>query len=405
MPSQASWPLLCQLIFCCSLQSCGQAPASLAAPKEGPRPAAERTQLYAPSLRGKSVALVVNHTSMVGGRHLADTLLALGVGVKCLFAPEHGIRGTAGAGEKLRDGRDPATGLPVFSLYGKNKKPTAEQLAGVDLVVLDIQDVGVRFYTYISTLTYTMEACAELEIPLWVLDRPNPNGHYVDGPVLRPECRSFVGMHPVPIVYGLTIGEYARMVNGEGWLEGGRRCSLEVVPCAGYTHETPYSPPVPPSPNLPDLRSIYLYPSICLFEGTEVSEGRGTDKPFQCFGHPDFPPGRGTVAFVPSSRPAAKDPKWRDRTCIGFDLSGEDPGKWREKRKLDLSHLLAFYRGLPDKAEFFRKDGFFDLLAGNRLLARQIADGLDEESIRKTWEDDLAAYRAIRKKYLIYPLR
>jgi uncharacterized protein YbbC (DUF1343 family) len=351
------------------------------------------------------VALAVNHTSLVGDRHLADTLLALGVRVRCLFAPEHGIRGTAGAGEKLRDGTDPVTGLPVFSLYGKNKKPTPEQLSGIDLVVFDIQDVGVRFYTYISTMTYLMEACAERSIPFVVLDRPNPNGHYVDGPMLKPECRSFVGMHPVPVVYGLTIGEYAGMVNGQGWLEGGVRCSLQVILCSNYTHETLYAPPVPPSPNLPDLRSIYLYPSICLFEGTEVSEGRGTDKPFQCFGHPDYPKGEGTVVFVPAPRPSAKQPKWQGTPCVGFDLSGADLSGLREKRGLDLSYLIRFYRELPKKERFFKDDRFFDLLAGNRELARQIAEGLDESAIRATWKAELEAYSALRQRYLLYPLR
>ncbi|MFM8448752.1 MAG: exo-beta-N-acetylmuramidase NamZ domain-containing protein, partial [Haliscomenobacter sp.] len=255
------------------------------------RVGAERMDLYLPKIAGKRVGLVLNHTATVDKSHLLDTLLALGVRVEKVFVPEHGLRGTADAGEKVTDGKDPRTGVSVVSLYGKKRKPSPEDLAGIDVLLFDIQDVGVRFYTYISTLHYVMEGCAEANFPLMVLDRPNPNGHFVDGPILDTAYRSFVGMHPIPVAHGMTIGEYAKMINGERWLKDGIQCALEVIPCAGYTHDTPYDLPLKPSPNLPNMRSIYLYPSICYFEGTQVSLGRGTDKQFQVLGTPGFPKG------------------------------------------------------------------------------------------------------------------
>ncbi|MCB0376416.1 MAG: DUF1343 domain-containing protein, partial [Sinomicrobium sp.] len=277
------------------------------------------TEAYLPLLRGKKTGVVANQTSIIGaGTHLVDSLLALGVTVTKVFAPEHGFRGTADAGERIQDGTDPNTGLPVISLYGNNKKPTKAQLTGLDIVVFDIQDVGARFYTYISTLDYVMEACAEAGVPVMVLDRPNPNGHYVDGPVLEPEYRSFVGMHPVPVVHGMTIGEYAKMINGEGWLADGKQCELIVIPIKNYDHNTAYSLPVKPSPNLPNDKAVNLYPSLCFFEGTNVSVGRGTDMQFQVYGSP-FLPERG-FRFVPEPNEGAKKPPYQGTICYGEDL-------------------------------------------------------------------------------------
>ncbi len=362
---------------------------------------AARMKVYLPQLAEKKIGLVVNQTSRVGGRHLIDTLLARGVTVVKAFAPEHGFRGEADAGARIVDGRDPDTGLPVISLYGRKKKPTADDLRGLDLVVFDIQDVGARFYTYLSTLHYVMEACAENGVPVMVLDRPNPNGHYVDGPVLDMAYRSFVGMHPVPVVHGMTVGEYARMINGEGWLEGSRRCALEVIPCAYYDHRMAYRLPVRPSPNLPNMRAVYLYPSLCFFEGTTVSVGRGTERQFQVYGHPDFP--GGDYAFTPEPRPGARHPKHQGKVCRGFSLTDRDPSAIRAEGRLNLSHLLDFYRDFPDPDAFFRKNGFFDLLAGSDRLRKQIMDGATEAEIRAGWQSGIQAFRARRKPYLLYP--
>ncbi len=364
------------------------------------RPGAERLEVVLPLLRGKRVGLVVNHTSLVGQTHLVDTLLASGIKVVRIFAPEHGFRGTADAGERLTDSRDPRTGLPVISLYGKKKKPAPKDLAGLDLVVYDIQDVGARFYTYISTMSLVMEACAEQGVPFLVLDRPDPNGHYVDGPVLDTAFRSFVGMHPVPVVYGMTPGEYARMVNGEGWLKGGIHCALDVVPCAGYTHDTPYTLPVRPSPNLPNMRAVYLYPSLCFFEPTVVSVGRGTDKQFQVIGAPEAP--IGDYEFRPMPMPGARHPKHEGKRCRGFDLTTLAPEAIRNQRQLDLSWLIRFYQAWPDKSSFFLSEKTFDRLAGTDQLRRQLAAGMSEEEIRQSWQQDLQRFRLMRRKYLLY---
>ena len=363
------------------------------------RVGAERLEEYLPMLEGLGVAVVSNQTGLVGGTHLVDTLLAHGVRVVRVFAPEHGFRGEADAGAHVQDERDVRTGLPIVSLYGRNKKPTTAQMAGVDVVLFDIQDVGVRFYTYTSTLHYVMEACAAHEARLVVLDRPNPNGFYVDGPVLDTSHRSFVGMHPVPLVHGLTIGEYARMLNGERWLAKGDTCLLSVVPCEGYTHADFYELPVRPSPNLPNMAAVYLYPSLGLFEGTVVSVGRGTDQPFQCIGYPGNPVGN--FRFTPGSRPGAQDPPYRDQECRGVDLREFGGFYPRLRGALYLQWLIGLYEEAPDQQEFFTP--FFDKLAGGPVLRQQVQAGWDEERIRSSWQHDLEAFRRLRERYLLYP--
>ncbi len=349
----------------------------------------------------QKVGLVVNQTSQVGAVHLVDTLLALGVDIQKIFAPEHGFRGTADAGEKVKDGKDTQTGLPIVSLYGKNKKPSAAMLEGLDMVVFDIQDVGARFYTYISTMSYVMEACAEQGIPVLVLDRPNPNGHYVDGPVLDPAKSSFVGLHEVPVVHGMTVAEYARMVNSEGWLKDGVQCKLSYIKCKNYTHDTPYELPIKPSPNLPNARSIYLYPSLCFFEGTAFSVGRGTDQQFQVIGHPDNT--IGDYTFTPVPKPGAKYPKHENKVCNGLNLSKLSKEAVRQKAQLQLTYLIDMYQAFPDKASFFNENNFFNLLAGNTTLQAQIKAGKTEEEIRRSWQEDLNNFKRLRKKYLLYP--
>lgn len=348
-----------------------------------------------PMLTSKKVGIVVNHTSLVGKTHLADTLLKRNVNLIKIYAPEHGFRGTADAGEEIKDGVDSKTNLPVVSLYGSNKKPTAEQLADIDVVIFDIQDVGVRFYTYISTLHYVMEACAENNKKLIVLDRPNPNGHYVDGPILEKEFKSFVGMHPIPIVHGMTIGELARMINGEDWLEGNKTCDLEVIPVKNWKHADPFSLPVKPSPNLPNDQAIALYPSTCLFEGTVISLGRGTQMPFQIIGHPDLK--NMPFQFTPVSIDGmSKNPPLENKVCHGLDLR-----EVKVKPQLDLSYLISFYRAFPDKDKFF--NNYFEKLAGTEKLREQIRQGLDEAQIRESWRIDLEKFKELRKKYLLYP--
>lgn len=362
-------------------------------------PGADRTTEYVSRLVGKNVAVVANQTSLVGKKHLVDTLLASGIQVRRVFAPEHGFRGEADAGQKLKDGLDPQTGLPVVSLYGKNLKPTPEQLKGIDVVIFDVQDVGVRFYTYISTLAYVMEACAQTGTALLVLDRPNPNGHYIDGPVMQKGFTSFVGMHPVPIVHGMTVAEYARMVNGEGWLPDAARCELTWVPVANYAHTTRYDLPVRPSPNLPNMRAVWLYPSICLFEGTIVSEGRGTTKPFQIYGFPGMKDG--AVPFTPRSMKGAQSPKFKDVKCNGVDLSITPDTVFRSSARIDIGYLIEAYKGYAGKDPFFDA-GFFDKLAGGNDLRDFIEAGWSEQQIRATWQPGLRKYAEVRARYLIY---
>ncbi len=359
---------------------------------------ADRTSFYLPLLKDKRVAVVTNPSGVIGHAHLVDSLLALKVNVVKVFAPEHGFRGTSDAGEHVKDARDKRTGLPVISLYGKNKKPSTEQLKDVDLLLFDIQDVGTRFYTYISTLHYVMEAAAEEHKPLIVLDRPNPNGFYVDGPMLDTAFASFVGLHPVPLVHGMTIGEYARMINGEGWLKNHAKCDLTVVNCIGYDHAAYYELPVKPSPNLPDMSSVYLYPSIGLFEGTMVSVGRGTDRPFQCIGYPGCK--LGSFDFTPRSIAGAKDPPYRDKKCHGMDLREYGAFYTRLSPTLHLNWLIGFYNAAPDKAKFF--NNFFDNLAGGPSLREAIVRGDDEEKIRASWQPKINAFKRVRAKYLLY---
>ncbi len=360
---------------------------------------AERTDAYLGQLRGRKVGLIVNQTSTVNETHLVDYLVSQNIAIQKIFAPEHGFRGTADAGQQIENGADPKTGLPIISLYGKNKKPTKSQLAGIDLVIFDIQDVGARFYTYISTMHYVMEACAEQEIDFWVLDRPNPNGHYVAGPVLDPAYRSFVGMHPVPVVHGMTVGEYAQMINGEKWLTNGIQCSLSVITCENYTHDRPYELPIKPSPNLPNQSSIYLYPSLCFLEGTTASAGRGTNRQFQIYGHPDYP--GGDAEFTPVSMPGAKYPKHENKICYGYDLSGEPLSELRD-RKLDLNYLIDFYRFFPDKKYFFLKNNFIDKLAGTDALRKDIIAGKSATEIEDSWKPGVEAFKKVRERYLLY---
>lgn len=359
----------------------------------------ERTDAYLPLLTGQRVAVVTNHTGRIGNAHLVDSLLARKVGITKVFAPEHGFRGDADAGEHVKDQRDSRTGLPIVSLYGKHKKPNAQQLADVDVLIFDIQDVGARFYTYISTLHFVMEAALAHQKKVIVLDRPNPNGFYVDGPVLDTAYRSFVGMHPVPIVHGMTIGEYARMINGEGWLPNGMRCDLTVVPCEGYEHGQFPKLDLQPSPNLPNMASVYLYPSLCLFEGTVVSVGRGTEKPFQWIGYPGNP--LGSHQFMPRPMPGAKEPPHKGHTCTGIDLEAYGGFQSRMERRINLQWLIGFYAEAPEKASFFTP--FFDKLAGSKDLRERIQRGESEELIRASWQQDLERFMKIRSKYLLYP--
>ena len=363
--------------------------------------AAARTGLYVNLLKGKNIAVVANQTSVIfkeiykkkqEARHLVDSLLTLGIEVKKVFAPEHGFRGKADAGEVVKDGFDTKTGLQIISLYGKNKKPSATQLKGIDIVVFDIQDVGARFYTYISSLHYVMEACAEAGIQVIILDRPNPNSHYIDGPVLEAKHTSFVGMHKVPVVYGMTIGEYGKMINGEKWLKNGIQCDLKVIPLKNYNHQTKYSVPIKPSPNLPNDKSINLYPSLCFFEGTNVSAGRGTEMQFQVYGSPYIT--KSSFTFTPQANEGSKYPKYKKQRCFGEDLRTA-----KNLNKLDLSYLLKAYQQNTSK-EFFNT--FFTKLAGTERLQEQIEQGLSEKEIRKTWVQDIISFKKIRKKYLLY---
>ncbi|MBM3403442.1 MAG: DUF1343 domain-containing protein [Bacteroidetes bacterium] len=360
---------------------------------------ADRTREYFPLLEGKSIGLVCNATSIIHKTHLADSLCRAGFRIGKIFSPEHGFRGEAEAGEKVHDEIDQSTGVKVVSLYGKKRKPDASDLEGLDVLLFDIQDVGVRFFTYISTLTYVMEACAANGIPLIVLDRPNPNRFYCDGPVLKQEFRSFVGLHPVPVVYGMTIGEYALMVNGERWLENNLICSLTVIPCSHYDGKSMPALAVKPSPNLTSMNAIYLYPGICFFEGTQVSLGRGTRRPFEVIGFPGCPDG--DTVFMPVSIPGMSvSPLYQDLACRGFSLIGESTRDGLPDSQLPLNWLLRMYRLYPDSTRFF--NSYFNTLAGNSDLQQQIRNGWTEAQIRASWKNERAAFFLIRKKYLLY---
>jgi len=376
---------------------------------------ANQFENYFNILKGKKVGIVANQTSVVVDSlmtffenpiefkegeardqyHLVDFLVAFKVDVKKVFAPEHGFRGKADAGEVVKDGIDTKTSLPIISLYGKNKKPSKEQLEGIDIMIFDIQDVGARFYTYISTLHYMMEACAENNIPLLILDRPNPNGHYIDGPILEKEHKSFVGMHPVPVVHGMTIGEYAKMINGEGWLSNNLVCDITIINIKNYTHQTEYSIPIKPSPNLPNDVAINLYPSLCFFEGTTLSAGRGTEMQFQIFGAPNLPSEYYPFTFTPQANEGAKYPKFKNEVCFGKDLREN-----KKRNKLNLEWLIEAYVSTGKKKEFF--NSFFTKLAGTTKLQEQIEKGYTYREIRKTWLKGLENYDTMRTKYLLY---
>ncbi|WP_319228530.1 DUF1343 domain-containing protein [Draconibacterium orientale] len=360
---------------------------------------AERTDSYLPFLENKNVGLVVNQTSVIDSVHLIDYLFNKGVSIKGIYAPEHGYKGNVERGEHVDGTTDPDTGIPVHSLYGQYRKPTPEMLEGIDVMIFDMQDVGVRFFTYINTMTRVMEASAENGIKVIVLDRPNPLGYYVDGPVLKPGFESGVGLFPIPVIHGMTVGEYAQMVNSEGWLKDGIQCDLEVVKMKNYTHETKYQLPVLPSPNLADMKSIYLYPSICLFEGADVNEGRGTETPFQVFGAPYYTPK--DVSYVPKSIPVlALHPKFEGETCYGYDLSETPLAELQNIKQLEIKYVIDFYNKSDDKENFFTP--FFDKLAGTDQLRKQIIAGMSEEEIRESWQTDLDNFKQLRKKYLLY---
>jgi uncharacterized protein YbbC (DUF1343 family) len=364
-----------------------------------PRPAAEHPDAYLPLLTGKRIGITANHTSVVGEKHLVDVLREKGMNVVRIYAPEHGFRGMADAGERIHAEVDHETGIEVVSLYGPNYKPTPQQLKDIDYMLFDIQDVGVRFYTYLSTLHYVMEACAEHGIPLMVLDRPNPNGFYVDGPVLEMEFRSFVGMHPIPVVHGMTLGELAIMINDEGWLENGVRCNLTVIPCSNYTHKTHYDLLIDPSPNLPTMQAVYLYPSLCLFEGTVVSVGRGTEMPFEVFGHPAFEE-HYSFNFTPQSVSGAQHPTHKDKTCYGMNLRYFEDDYLLEDPQLRLHWLIDAYNRYSQKEDFFTD--FFYKLCGTKSIRHQLEQGMVADEIRASWKPGLEQFKELRKKYLLY---
>jgi len=358
-------------------------------------PGAWQTDKYLPLLKNKRVAFVVNQSATIKAVNLIDSLLSLGVNITAIFSPEHGFRGNADAGKKIDDSIDEATGIPIISLYGAHRKPSQEDLAGVDMVIFDIQDVGVRFYTYISTMHYVMEACAENNKPLIILDRPNPNGNYVGGPVLDMNFKSFVGMHPIPIVHGLTVGELALMINGEHWLDT-LQCDLTIIKTKNYTHKSRYELPIKPSPNLPNARSIRLYPSLCFFEATNISIGRGTLFPFQVIGYPDST--FGDFTFKPVSiLGAATHPKHQDQLCYGIDLRNGTEGDF-----FTIQYVLDFYRLVDNDTLFFTRPSGFDRLAGSDELRKQISAGKTAKEIEQSWQKDLDKYKTMRKKYLLY---
>ena len=372
--------------------------ASLSAPAQDRiETGAEQTGRYLPLLEGRRVGIMTNHTGTVGRTHLVDTLRSLGVDIRVVFAPEHGFRGQADAGESVASYRDRKTGINVVSVYGSTKRPPDSIMQRLDVLLFDIQDVGLRYYTYLSSMHYLMEACAANGKQLIVLDRPNPNGFYVDGPVLEAKHRSFVGMHPIPVVHGMTLGELARMIDGEGWLRDGLRCKLTVIPCRGYTHRSRYRLPTAPSPNLPNMRAVYLYPSLCFFEATPVSLGRGTDFPLQASGHPEL---QGDLSFTPRSNAGAKNPPLKDKLCHGVDLrtSPSDERIW--EREVDLGYVIDCYRQLNLGEKFFTP--MFDRLTGTDYVRQMILQGAGADRIKASWADDVERFKQTRKPYLLY---
>jgi len=393
-------PLTMLVCFSCGSQNSEKKDEAKEEPKEVIKEieiGASQFNSYSDLLNGKNVGLVGNQTSVIKDTiHLVDFLLSEGIKLQKIFSPEHGFRGTEDAGAKVKDGKDAKTGLPIFSLHGKNRKPTSEQMQGLDVMVFDIQDVGVRFYTYLSTLHYVMEACAEAGIPLIVLDRPNPNAHYVDGPMMEPENTGFLGLHPVPLVYGMTIGEYAKMINGEGWLKDNTKCDLTVIPVQNYTHQMSYSLAVRPSPNLPNDKAINLYPSLGLLEGTNLNAGRGTEMQFQLIGSPFLPSEKYSFQYTPQPNFGSSNPKFKGELCNGLDLR-EAP----QLDKVDLSWIIDAYHHYTKKEAFFNTKNF-TAHAGTAVLQQQIENGLSAEEISESWKPDLEAFKKTRAKYLIY---
>ena len=402
--------LACAALTIACLSNATPTHAAPAATQPAPVTGADQTDKYVPQLKGKRVGMVVNPTSIIGDKPSVDVLLASGVRVVKVFGPEHGFRGNASNGTPVADEIDKATGIPVISLYGKKRKPSADDLADVDLLIYDIQDMGVRFYTNINTLRDVMDACAEHDKELLLLDRPNPHGYLIDGPILDMNLKSGIGQVPIPIAHGMTIGEFAQMINGEGWLANatGAKCKLKIIPIANYTHDTPYVLPVKPSPNLNTQQAVMLYPSTCLFEGTILNHGRGTQTPFTVLGAPALK-GIYDFSYTPVSIPGmAEDPVHQDKVCYGLDLRNYDVEQLRRSRKINLSWMKELYAAYPDKARFFdqsyhKQIGNIDKLSGTKQFKQQIIDGVPEDEIRKTWEPGLAAFRAMRQKYLLYP--
>lgn len=362
--------------------------------KIGIQTGADNYSSYLPLLKNKKIGIVTNQTGILSNKtHVVDFLLDKNITIRKIFAPEHGFRGTADAGEHVVDGRDLKTGLPIISLYGDNKKPKSKQLAGIDIMIFDLQDVGARFYTYISSLHYIMEACAENNIPLILLDRPNPNINIIDGPILETAFTSFVGMHPIPLLHGMTIGEYAKMINGQKWMKNGVQCKLTVIPCTNYSRKMNYNLPVKPSPNLPNDQAVNLYASLCLFEGTNVSVGRGTEKQFQIYGSPYLP--KSHFSFIPKPNFGAQNPVYNGIECYGEDLSQNS-----RVNQLELKWLIKAYQRTTDKSKFFNP--FFTKLAGTKKLQQQIENGSSEKEIRESWKKGLMEFKEMRMKYLIY---
>ena len=377
-------------------------------PKDELRTGAEQTDLYVPYLKGKRVGMVVNPTSIIGKQTTVDSLLSLGVNIKKIFGPEHGFRGNASNGVHVDDEVDGRTGIKVVSLYGKHSKPTAQDLADLDILIFDIQDVGVRFYTYINTLQHVMEACAANNKEVLILDRPNPNGFYIDGPILDPQYKSGIGLKPIPAVHGLTVGEYAQMLNGENWLDNKLTCKIKIIKVANYTHDTPYELPVKPSPNLNTAQSILLYPSTCLFEGTYLNYGRGTQFPFTIVGAPSLK-GKYSFSFTPVSiKGMSESPIFMNQVCYGIDLRDYDVSIFRKTKQMNISWLIELYKNSPNKADFFNSKlsnqmGTIERLIGVGDFRKQIIAGKSEAEIRASWEPGLSKYKTMRKKYLLYP--
>lgn len=396
-------PLYVSLILLAFLYSGYKAPADLTI-KTG----ADQTERYLPLLTGKRIGILGNPTTVIGNKHLVDSLKTLGINIVKVFGPEHGFRGNASNGAHVQDEVDSTTGIPIVSLYGKKNKPAKEDMAGIDLMIYDIQDVGCRFYTNINTLAHIMEACAENNKKLLILDRPNPNGYFVDGPVLDMKLKSGIGQFPIPVTHGMTIGEFAQMINGEGWLPNGLKCDIHIIKVANYRHDMPYTLPVKPSPNLNTQQSVMLYPSLCLFEGTVISQGRGTYFPFTVLGNPLLK-GQYSFSFTPVSIPGMSEaPLHMNETCYGLDLRNYDTGRLRKSGRLNLQWMIDMYKAYPHKDKFFdysqsRAMGNIDKLAGTTAFKEQIKAGLTEGAIRKTWEPGLSRYKKMRKQYLLYP--